>query len=118
MEKLYLKAAMDNPLNKDLMNSTGIFYYNNAYARKAEEYFRRAVKIDSAYVYAWYNLGLVFQHLDRDSSKAEQFYMKALQADPLYSPAFDNLAKLYKQRQKMRRWRTLPSVIKSRVPAM
>ncbi|MDX2049395.1 MAG: tetratricopeptide repeat protein [Chitinophagaceae bacterium] len=100
LEKLYLKAAKDNPLNKDLMNSAGIFYYNNSYARKAEEYFRRAVKIDSAYVYAWYNLGLVFQHLDRDSSKAEQFYLKALQADPLYSPAFDNLAKLYKQRQK------------------
>ncbi|NJO25694.1 MAG: tetratricopeptide repeat protein [Bacteroidia bacterium] len=76
------------------------FYYEQLQAVKAEEQFRHAIKADSNFVYAWYNLALVYQFLNRDTLKAEQYYLRAIKADSTYITAIDELARIYKAQKK------------------
>lgn len=61
---------------------------------KAIQYFSKAVAIDSGYTEALFNLGAVYEAMNKKDS-AETYYLKAIHSNPEYFLTYVYLARLY-----------------------
>jgi tetratricopeptide (TPR) repeat protein len=74
-------------------NNLGICYLNEADYRKAEEHFRKAIKIDDTNAHARYNLG-VLHYRKNEQERALTLFQNAHNLDPKLSEAGEALEKL------------------------
>jgi tetratricopeptide (TPR) repeat protein len=80
-EKLYLRAAAQNPDNAKVYTRLGIIYLERKNYYDAKDAFLQAVKIDPDIALRRVNLGLAYMGL-KDYYKAYEQYKKALDLDP------------------------------------
>ncbi|RLJ31335.1 tetratricopeptide repeat protein [Chryseobacterium sp. 7] len=67
----------------------------------AEEYYKKAIKLDAHFVLAYQGLGILFQRLKQDNT-AEEYYRKAISMDPNnpnISFAYIGLAEIYSDKE-------------------
>ncbi|MEM7550526.1 MAG: tetratricopeptide repeat protein [Bacteroidota bacterium] len=67
---------------------------------EAEEYFNKAISLDSLYSDAWINLGMVSEH-KMDHQSAMKYYIKALEADPTNEEAQYNYTRLLPEENRL-----------------
>jgi tetratricopeptide (TPR) repeat protein len=88
-----IEAAGDNPMAR---GNLGVFYMDDTRLEKSERLrramaeFRRALELNSRYVFAHNNLGLALAEQD-NLSEAIDHYRIALQIDPRHAPTHNNL---------------------------
>ena len=88
-----IEAAGDNPMAR---GNLGVFYMDDTRLEKSERLrraiaeFRRALQLNSRYVFAHNNLGLALAEQD-NLSEAIDHYRIALQIDPRHAPTHNNL---------------------------
>lgn len=90
----------ENANKKWAYNLWGIILANKDKSDKAIEKYKRALREDSEFVNAHYNLGNVYSTVDydkRDYSKAKESYKKAIDLDPTNSRYQNNLDRILKK---------------------
>jgi tetratricopeptide (TPR) repeat protein len=80
------------PLDKEIeyYMKEGIFYYNQKDYEKAEEYFRKVIKLNNNSAEGYNNLGIVL-YMKNKKEEAISMLKKALIINPKYSEAYRNL---------------------------
>ena len=76
----------------------GIDKSNDGNHKKAIKYFKKAIKIDSVFAFAWDNLGLSYRKLN-DYDKAIECYEKSLTLDPNGVMPLQNIAIAYQYKE-------------------
>ncbi len=62
--------------------------------KKAIEYYQKALKIDSLFIFAWDNMGLCYRRLE-DYDKSLEAYQKSLEIDPKGMMPLQNIPVVY-----------------------
>lgn len=91
--RFYEKAFLLDTLDVLPLEMIGDFFHNNNQFDKALEYYRKAVRYDNTYAYAFYKSGLVYALLD-STDKALNNFDLALQNDVRFIDAYLQKAKL------------------------
>jgi len=110
-EKLFNIASIENSQEKEKKLDNYIkenpedaeAFFTKAYSAdenkefdKAREYYEKAIKINSKYVDAYNNLGLLLTNdYFKEYKAAEEYYEKVIMIDPKYSKVYFNLGILY-----------------------
>lgn len=93
-----LSAFCDKqPDSAEIRREIGIFLQQNSMPLKAEIFYRDALRIDNNQAVIHFNLGVIYQGLNR-INEAIAFYKQATEIAEDYARAYANLAYLYKQR--------------------
>lgn len=94
-EKYYLASIDDYPEYSTSLNNLGIIQlkFHGNYD-KAMDYFSRAIKTDSSYTEAWFNLGVTYE-TTKNLDKAEYCYKRTISTNPEYYIAYIYLTRLY-----------------------
>jgi tetratricopeptide (TPR) repeat protein len=88
-----IEAAMDAcnaPKNPQVLSKFGILRFMLGQTETAAASCQEAIRLDPAYVYAWYGLGNALGDLKR-SDEAEAAYREAIRLDPTYVSAWTSL---------------------------
>jgi len=93
MELIHL-ALRNKPNSALYHNNLGSLYFKSGQVENARQCFANALKFDSDYLEAKYNIANAYLELN-DDGLAEIFYLKALAQNSDFSPAAFNLAELY-----------------------
>jgi protein O-mannosyl-transferase len=72
----------------------GNYYYDRLDDDKAEPLYMKAIDLDSSNLYAWYNLGLIYETQKR-YPRAEAAFLHCVSIDNTYADAWTRLAKIY-----------------------
>ncbi len=94
-EKEYRRALSLEPDNPDFLNHYGQFLCTQGKLKKADDYFRKALK-DPVYGYPWLvatNAGIC-AHKGGDVEKAEQYFRQALKQNPGFQPALREMIRI------------------------
>jgi tetratricopeptide (TPR) repeat protein len=94
-EKAYLNSIAVYPEYATSLNNLGMIqfsYYKNY--DKAMEYFMQALKCDTTYTEALFNIGATYQ-LTGKNDLAEYYFLKAIKVNPQYFNTYIYLSRLY-----------------------
>ena len=89
-----LRCQEKNPTNPMVKEYLGWFYFESKHYKNAEEYYLKAIALDSDVNSSWNNLGLCYEK-SQNRKKAETCYRKAIAAESTNIYPYYNLAKLY-----------------------
>lgn len=104
---LYEKMAANNIINERSLSSNekALEYYNKGLDavkeenyKKAISYFKKAVKEDPQFAFAWDNLGINYRRLN-DYDKAIECYKNSLDIDPYGQMPLQNIAVAYQYKK-------------------
>ncbi|MEM9554927.1 MAG: tetratricopeptide repeat protein [Acidobacteriota bacterium] len=92
-----MRLVAEQPADAALHNDLGNLLLLADDVNGAETAYRRATELDTEYVDAWFNLGLLLQQTERPS-EAETVYRAMLELDPAYAWAHYQLGTLHHHR--------------------
>ncbi len=90
------EGEKNHKLASEVLNhfNSGIAFYNQKQFPKAIEAYQKAIELDSTYVEAYNNLGIVYQAVG-DTKKAIGAYQKSIEINPRYEKGYNNLGLLF-----------------------
>lgn len=91
------KSFSDNPKAVDFYNK-GTEEFEQENYKKAVDYFKKALKVDDKFAFAWDNLGLCYRKLG-EYDKALDAYNKSLEIDPDGLLPLQNIAVVYQYKK-------------------
>lgn len=79
-------SKLSEPSAADLVN-WGNIYFATQQPKRAIEFYRQSIKIDSTYVQAYFNLAASYAGMGYPADSIKQFLYRALNVDPNFEPA-------------------------------
>ena len=85
----YLNKAIDsNPNDAEAYSQFGEYYKTKKDYKTAENYYKKAAKLDSSFLYNHYNLGLLYLEIN-EKNKAKICFEECLKIQNNFKPALD-----------------------------
>ena len=91
VEHLENSGEKENP---DTLLKLAVSYYNEKNYEKAQENYKKAIKVDPDNFTAYNGLGNLYRD-ENNNDKAEEYYRKALELNETYVLAYSNLAIMF-----------------------
>ena len=90
------EGEKDHKLASEVLNhfNSGVTFYNQKQFSKAIQAYQKAIELDSTYVEAYNNLGIVYQAVG-DTKSAIGAYQKSTEINPRYEKGYNNVGLLF-----------------------